>query len=45
MKLFLELKLKMNEFQLNVFSKEKDIEELFREIENINKINNSFNLL
>ena len=44
MKLFLELKLKMNELQLNVLSKEKDIEELFKEIENINKSNNSFNL-
>ena len=41
MKLFLELKLKMNELQFNVFSKEKDIEELFREIENINKNNNN----
>ena len=41
MKLFLELKLKMNELQFNAFSKEKDIEELFREIENINKNNNN----
>ena len=40
MKLFLELKLKMNELQLNAFSKEKDIEELFSEIDNINKNNN-----
>ena len=31
----------MNELQLNAFSKEKDIEELFREIENINKNNNN----
>ena len=31
----------MNELQFNAFSKEKDIEELFREIENINKNNNN----
>ena len=34
----------MNDFKLNILPKEKDIEELFREIEKINKSNQSFNL-
>ena len=42
--IILEFILKMNELQLNFLPKEKDIEELFREIENINKSNKSFNL-
>ena len=34
----------MNEFKLNVLPKEKDIEELFKEIEKINKSYSSLNL-
>ena len=37
-------RLKMNEDKLNILSKEKDIEELFKEIEKINKSYSSFNL-